>query len=235
MPLKRLIVRLIALSLIMLSVGWRPTEAAASSLGDFLGARAVTMPEPWHQPGQAFEASSVRNERLQMIADVIASEASSAVEEFGWYWSADDLALATFIKTYYESGHWDVRIHNGRVRGDHGHSTCLGQIWGGGTKLVGVDREHTRLCIVAVMKHLTFHMKRCLNEHTQPSAWAIAKVFAGYGTGHSCSESISRIKTDASGVVAVDHDGKPIKDFWARERAYNWWRLRKAWQTADQR
>ncbi len=221
--------RITALFAIVFATLVLPAKAEEHSLSSFLGDKAVTMSPPWYAPGTEPETAEARASRIRMIVDVIVSSSPKAVKEYDWWGSAEDLALATFTKTYYESGHWDIMIHNGKKRGDHGHSTCLGQIWGGGNKLVGTDRAHTEACIMAVMKHLTFHQHRCLNSDTPINTWSIAQIFSGYGTGWSCKEGVWRTKKNASGGDLIGPDGTPVKEHWARERAFVWGRLRKAW------
>lgn len=176
------------------------------------------LPPPWTAPGKEIETEQQRRDRIAMIADVTATQAPISAEEHGWRWSANDLALAAFTKMYYESGRFNLLIHQGKVRGDHGHSVCLGQIMNGGNRLVGDDRESTTRCVAEVMRHLILHQRRCLNENTPPSSWAMAKVFAGYGTGFSCSANTWMPKKDEKGNL--------VKDHWALERAATWWKLR---------
>lgn len=204
-------------------------EAFAKFLGNY---GSETLPEAWAKPSKREEEThEVRAARIQMIADLTVEEAGPAAREQGWFWSESDLAMAAFTKMWYESGRFSLKVHNGTFRGDHRKSVCLGQIMFGGERLVGTDRESTRRCIDAVMKHLIMHQKRCLNPKTPPSSWAVAKVFSGYGTGYSCSESVWNPVKDANGNDALDKNGKPIKDFWALKRGYTWWQMRKATQT----
>lgn len=177
------------------------------------------LPGPWIAPGKAKETPEERRVRISMIADVIATQAPLSAAEHGWRWSTSDLALAAFTKTYYESGRFNIDIHNGHVRGDHGKSVCLGQIMFGGNTLVGTDRAATQRCIAEVMRHLIMHQRRCLNENSKPSPWTMAKVFAGYGTGYSCDPDEWMPKKDEHGDI--------VKDHWARNRAATWWTLRK--------
>lgn len=187
------------------------------------------LPPPWSAPNkQLDETIEQRRERIQMIADVVEMLAPIEKAEFGWVWSSDDLALAAFTKMWYESGRFRLKVHNGTIRGDHGKSVCLGQIMYGGNKLVGSDRESTVRCVIEVMRHLVKHQRRCLNEVTPPSAWAIAKVFAGYGTGHSCSEGAWMPVKDEGGSAVLNPQGQAVRNYWARARSYTWATMRKA-------
>ncbi len=193
-------------------------EGHDAALSKFLGNYGnVTMPLPWNAND---ETVVQRWQRVEMIADVVARQAPVSAAELGWYWSSDDLAIAAFTKMWYESGRFRLSVHKGTYRGDHGKSYCLGQIMFGGKRLVGTDRDSTRRCVTEVMRHLITHQRRCLNTNTAPSPWAIAKVFAGYGTGYSCKES--------SWMPVVDNHGLTQKHFWARERSYTWWQMRKS-------
>lgn len=211
------------------------TQAQASDLGRFLGDYGNNvLPAPWIHPNKPVdESAEQRSDRIQMIADLVAEEAIQRSEEFGWYWSPEDLAMAAFTKMWYESGRFRLKVHNGKIRGDHGKSVCLGQIMHGGNKLVGTDRDSTRRCIVEVMRHLVKHQRRCLNPNYAPSPWSIAKVFAGYGTGHSCSEGAYMAVKDTSGEVKIDAQGRVSRNYWARERSHTWWNMRKAWHSRN--
>lgn len=128
-----------------------------------------------------------REERIKMIIRVII-ERAAAKNTPAWGWSDDDLALAIFVKTFFESGRFNRDVHSGKIRGDKGRSVCLGQIMFGGNKLVGISPEATAKCIDAVIYHLTFHRARCLKNVTAvPNSWMIGKIFAGYGSGYSCN------------------------------------------------
>ena len=206
-----------------------PAKAEPITLREFLSERAIEAPGPWYAPGTEPETSEQRASRLRMIVDVIVTSAPVAAKEYDWFWTPTDLAIAAFTKTYYESGHWDIKIHNGTKKGDHGHSVCLGQIWGGGKKLVGTDRAHTTACIMAVMKHLAFHQHRCLNNTTPINWWSVAQIYSGYGTGWSCKAGIWRAKQNPDGSEMRNPDGSPVKEFWAMNRAHAWDRTEKAW------
>lgn len=190
-------------------------DSHRADLASFLGNYGnYTLPPPWNDNS---ETPQDRLVRIRMIADVVAEQAPVSAAELGWYWSSDDLALAAFTKMWHESGRFRLKVHNGTIRGDNGRSVCLGQIMYGGKRLVGTDRDSTKRCITEVMRHLITHQRRCLNEVTKPSPWAIAKVFAGYGTGHSCKEN-----------VTMPANNKTGRSYWARERSYTWWQMRKA-------
>ena len=62
--------------------------------------------------------------------------------------------------------------------------------------------EATRRCYREVFRHLQLHQQRC--RVVVPTVTGVARVFSGYGTGHSCSATRS----------------------WAMRRAAMWGRLR---------
>lgn len=193
------------LRLILISLFITSSAFAQPLLSSQMTEIAVSLPGPWN----AEEVGQPREERIQMIVDVIVTQSHISVND-GWYWSVEDLAWATLTKTWYESGRWRKAVHDGRMRGDKGKSVCLGQIMNGHKRLVGTDRESTQRCIAEVMRHLIIHQNRCLNEHSRPSVWSMAKVFSGYGTGHSCS---------------AEHKNK-AGELWALQRANTWKRLK---------
>ena len=104
-----------------------------------------------------------------------------------------DWAWATFVKSWHESRRFALEVHDGRKRGDGGRSICLGQIWGGSEKLTGTDLEATRRCYHEVLRHLLMHAQRCSVGGARRSA--VSGMFAGYGTGSSCSGRIRWAQT----------------------------------------
>jgi len=180
---------------------------------------AKALPAPWHGKGKkVYETSTQRLRRVQMITRVIAEESTNEQFTDGWRWSADDLGWAVFTMTWFESGRFRYSVHAGLWRGDAGRSVCLGQIMNGGNKLVGTDETHTRACIRAVERIMIMHQRRCLWKTAKPSQWTMAKVFAGYGTGYSCSAKVVR--------VIKQKDGSVKKIYWALRRAGLWQQAR---------
>lgn len=204
--------------------------ASAGELGKFLGHYGNdVLPPPWTNPNKKLEEDPIsRRDRIQMIADIVEEQSSIRAQEFGWMWTVDDYATAAFTKMWYESGRFRLRVHNGLTRGDHGKSVCLGQIMYGGNKLVGTDRESTTRCVVEVMRHLAMHQRRCLNERTPATSWSMAKVFAGYGTGHSCSEGAWMPVKGNTGDAVLNSRGEKVRNYWARERSFTWANMSKA-------
>lgn len=181
---------------------------------------AKELPQPWYSKKVVKpETLKEREKRVKMIADVIMERTRNS-KELGWYWSDNDLALATFVKTWSESGRFRYAVHSGKLRGDGGRSVCLGQIMNGGNKLVGTAREPTERCIDKVVTFLIMHQNRCLQPTSEPSVWTMSTVFAGYGTGYSCSPNVY--------TVSKTKSGKFSKIYWARQRAWLWWRLKNS-------
>lgn len=167
------------------------------SLAVKLYTAALALPLPYSAP----ECTTVRAERLAVIALAIDAETERA-DEWAPGWSRSDWAWAGFAKTWAESGRFDVRVHDGRRRGDGGRSTCLGQIMNGGSKLVGVSLEQTRKCYHEVFRIMLLHRERCsvgpANTHN------VSRLFGAYGTGYTCRGDMR----------------------WAERRAWQWQRLR---------
>lgn len=224
-----------ALSLMLASAEASAETYNRTQMATFLVQKAQSMPDSWHDKNDRDqETPEARDARVRMIGEVVAEQAPIAKAQYDWFWSVDDLALATLTKIYYESGRFSLRVHQGLKRGDHGHSVCLGQIWGGKTrgpeKIVGTDRESTARCINEVMRHLSKHQNRCLNPSNPINTWTVAIVYAGYGTGHSCSATASMPVKDEHGQPVIDpKTGKQKRDPWAQNRARTWSSLRKEW------
>lgn len=209
----------------VVSSGVDDLEKTRSELKDI----AMLGQKPWYMPGEEPETDEERETRLHMIIDAIIDAASeTVVDDNGneWRWSKSDLAWAAWTKMYHESAHYKIEIHNGKIRGDHGKSVCLGQIMGGSEALVGTDYDSTKRCVQRVMSILAYHQNRCLYQSTGPSVRAVAKIYAGYGTGHSCDPKKWRAIRDTEGNILKDVNGEPRREYWALERANMWWRLR---------
>ena len=144
----------------------------------------LPLPAPYYAPGKAPETCAERAERLTVPAYAIAYETEDA-DVWAEGWTRWDWVSAGIAKTYAESRRFALEVHDGRARGDRGQSVCLGQIMGGGDELVGVDLEATRRCYREVFRHLQLHQRRC--RVLVPTREGLARVFSGYGTGHSCS------------------------------------------------
>lgn len=158
---------------------------------------ALTLPPPY----RLHESTDERALRLATIAMAIDAETEGA-DDWSPGWSREDWAWLVFAKAWHESGRFDVRVHDGRLRGDDGRSVCVGQIMNGGDRLVGVDYDATRACVRESLRHLTLHTSRCrVGPATQTAA---TRVYSGYGTGHSCSATMR----------------------WAQSRAWLWSTLR---------
>mgnify|MGYP006908298693 CR=1 FL=1 len=154
------------------------TELAVALFTAFLAG-----PQPYYPPGRCPETGAERAERGAVIALAIDAETRDA-DEWAPGWSRGDWAWAAFVKMSAESRFFAIEVHDGRARGDNGRSVCLGQIMGGGERLVGTDYASTRRCVHEVLRHMQLHRERCRVRRATPTG--IARVFAGYGTGHSC-------------------------------------------------
>ncbi len=173
-------------------------------------AAALAAPGPWYPPGRAPETPAARAERVELIASEIVDATAEPMP--GWPWGAQELAWAVYVVTRHESRRWALEVHSGRLRGDRGRSGCLGGIMRGTAwaprerwlDMLGTDRASTALCLRTTAAILAFHAGRCLGPREQPSEWAMARVFTGYGTGGACSPK-----------------GRP----WASHRARDWARL----------
>jgi hypothetical protein len=149
---------------------------------------ALRLPEPYYPPGACPETGAQRALRLSVIALAIEAETADAD---GWHegWSREDWAWMALVKTWWESGRFRLEVHDGRKRGDHGRSVCVGQIMNGGPDLVGTDYESTRRCYREVLRILHLHQMRC--RVWAPTAGGVTRVFSGYGSGYACSSEWS--------------------------------------------
>lgn len=224
--MKHFIALLLSVALLF---SFKPTIANEShnQIYNDLMSVVLKMPGPHYPKGKNPETNEQRAKRLQMIVRSTIDESKVAKGTHGeeWIWSRDDLAWAAFVKMWWESGRFSLKVHNGKYRGDGGRSVCLGQIMHGSKKLVGTDPESTRKCVAKVMSILILHQNRCLLKST-PSAWAMSVIYAGYGTGYSCNANTYMIKKDYHGNPLLNKKGEPIKDYWARNRGWMWWQMR---------
>lgn len=162
---------------------------------------ALAAPAPYYAPGSWQETYAARAERLATIALAI-DDATADAGKWRAGWTRADWAWLVYTKAWSESGRFDLRVHDGRLRGDRGRSVCLGQILGGSPALLGIGYDATRACIGETLRILRLHAERC--RVGSASRAAAARIYAGYGTGYSCAPTIS----------------------WARRRAALWekWR-----------
>ena len=127
-------------------------------------------------------------DRVATISTAIAIESADHAPDWGW--GIDSMAWNTYTTAFHESGRFNVRVHDGRWRGDNGRSVCLGQIMSGGEELVGIDMASTRRCVSEIMRILKMHKNRCLAKNAKESMWAVGRIYAGYMTGHSCDPKV---------------------------------------------
>lgn len=138
------------------------------------------------------EEPAARYERLSMMAGAIAEVASDPPE--GWMAGSWELAAELAATSYEEGQRWDLRVHQGKIRGDQGKAACLNQIhthpywfpradW---RASMGTSREATVICFRGAARVMAHYSRSC----TQP--WMgvevrLAWVSAGYGSGVSCN------------------------------------------------
>jgi hypothetical protein len=169
-------------------------------LQNMLLAIAVTLQGPWYPPSKRPETDEQRHDRLAIITQAIAMEAAS---EQNWNWSTDELAAAT-LATWYEESRFALEVHNGQGKTTHGEdqgrAKCLGQLHATGyvprsewKTLAGTDLESTRRCARATMRVLAAQGKRCKLPKAL-SVWSVARMFAMYQSGKSCSVTKNSMK-----------------------------------------
>ena len=164
------------------------------TLPEILLSIALSLPASWHQPGHNPETAEEYRARLESIAQAIALEAEATE---GWRWDTTTLAAATLV-TWYAESRFALEVHNGsgqsRFGEDAGRARCLGQLHQTGyvpkaewRTLTGVDLEATRRCARATMRVLTAQGNRCGMKENKPNMWSMARMWAGYMTGKTCS------------------------------------------------
>lgn len=191
------------------------------------------LPQPWQHPKRIEETQEQRAKRVKLIIDASFAALAETQAVSNWAYEDEALLTATVMKMFHESGRFSLAVHDGRKRGDSRKSVCLGQIMHGSEDLVGTDFESTKRCASEVMRHLVIHQNRCL-KHSKPgkmNVWLIAKVYAGYGTGHSCDGNIFFLLKNENKEPVLDKNGQPIKVYWARDRALDWAKMFDAYTT----
>lgn len=178
---------------------------------------AMALPKPYYPPGKNPETREQYEARVEIVIEAVSLEAPLARGPEGeeWLWPTEDLISGAFIKMWSESRRLSLEVHNGTRKGDNGKSVCLGQIMYGSKKLVGTDLAATRRCTAKVMQIMIQHQHRCLRgkARSNPSPTSMARIYSGYGTGYSCSPNVHYVR-----------HGK--RYYWARDRAWMWWRVR---------
>ena len=162
-------------------------------------AAALSLPSPWRSP----EPEDAYRARLETIATAVAIEAQAATSVH-----ALELAVAVLTIWAHES-RFALDVHSGERTGDLGRARCLGQVHPSGIvprrewlALTGTDLASTRRCARATVRVFAAQARRCVGTSIPLSAGAVARAFAGYGTGGSCAAAP-----------------------WARKRARTWGRL----------
>jgi hypothetical protein len=165
----------------------------------------------WYPPGHNPETPEQYRERLVMISEVIADEASLAAagkpvwefsngETVSWTLGAQALAAAALTVWYGETKFsFDLHVHGkSRWGQDRGKAHCMGQLhvsklvpkpeW---ESTVGATRAATRNCARATMRVLAVHVQRCGVDG--PTADAFARVFFAYGSGQGCGRNLQSV------------------------------------------
>ena len=155
------------------------------TLMELIFAAVLSLGSSFH-PGETPEQYG---DRLELIADAVASETTAAS---GWQWSRESLARAV-VATFHAESRFALPVHSGALRGDGGRSACLGQVQALGPvtrsawrSAVGIDIQSTRACVRATIQHLTLHQVRC-SAGLSDGKHSISRVFAGYRSGTSCA------------------------------------------------
>ena len=204
------------------------TKYNEMSLQDQLTYTAQHLEGPWVSPkAKAPETPEERNARLGIITSAIILELPNAQGLRGekWFWDDKVLAWSTFTKMWWESGRFSLAVHSGKKRGDAGRSVCLGQIMRGEEELVGTDLESTRKCVRRVMAFLIMHQNGCLAPQAKPSAYSMAMIYAGYGTGNTCNPNHWMKIHKKGGGYVMNPDGTFKRNYWARKRGWMFWQL----------
>jgi hypothetical protein len=181
-------------------------------LQNMLLAIALSLQSPWYAPGKRPETVEQHQDRLKIITQAIAEEAAATES---WKWGTDALAAAT-LATWYEESRFALEVHNGQGRTrfgeDDGRARCLGQLHQTGfvpkdewKQLAGTDLESTRRCARATMRVLSAQGARC-KMPKELNVWSVARMFAMYGTGRSCSITKNSMKR-------ARHWGRIMRDF----------------------
>jgi hypothetical protein len=145
-------------------------------------------------PPTADEDSVEHEQRLLTIARAIVAESARTS---GWRWSRTALVAALLATSFEEGMKWHKDVHTGKRTGDAGKARCLTQLhahpfwmpralWLAST---GTDLEATRLCMRGAVNVLSHYSASCVSEWRAASdlEGSLARINAGYGTGHSCS------------------------------------------------
>lgn len=192
---------------------------SATTVAIWLTAIATRLPGPWYPPGEAPETPAKRTDRVALIAHAVADVTQppethvGAIPPASWDgWTHRDRALAVLVKIWNESARFSLDVHSGKRRGDSGASVCLAQIHRGGwidaelwRSLPGTSLEATTRCVRVAYAILGASLERCTSSRTA-SRWALARAYALYGTGKTCS---------------------PVGRPWAQQRATMWAMLRR--------
>lgn len=170
------------------------------TLKSVLISAALSLPPPWYPPGENPETQTEYESRIERIAEAVAEETAQVR---GWTWGRRALAMAVLTVMYNES-RFAVAVHTGEQLGDRGRASCLGQIHVSGMvpreeweKLTGDDIESTRRCARATIRMLVAHYRGCGLHKRGASVDGVARMFAAYGSGNSCTPTRSALSRAA--------------------------------------
>lgn len=141
------------------------------------------------------EPANDRAERLEVIAAASSIESAQVPPE--WPWSALTMQALLLATTYEEGQRWSRSVHSGERTGDKGKARCLAQLhqhktWVPGPMwraTTGTDLDATQLCMRGAVRILSHYSATCVSPWRAANdlEGSLARVIAGYGTGHTCS------------------------------------------------
>jgi len=148
--------------------------------------------------------------------NVIGEGVDEAARAVPWRFGRRAMAAAVLVIFEGES-RFDLEVHAGRRRGDHGRAICLGSVhasklapdW---AELGGTDADATFRCARAVARNLRSKAWECVTpDALSPAAGlsirAMALIFEGYGRGH-CAEPGRQAWERAEDWAALMVDGR---------------------------
>jgi hypothetical protein len=119
---------------------------------------------------------------------VIGEGVNEAAREVPWRFGRRAMVAAVLVIFEGES-RFDLEVHAGRRRGDHGRAICLGSVhasklapdW---AELGGTDAGATFRCARAVARNLRAKAWECLPKDAIGPGDMMGWIFEGYGRGH---------------------------------------------------
>lgn len=155
------------------------------TLFDVILAAALSLPAPWHPPGEEPETPEQYRARVAVIASAVALETPS-------------LEWASVVLTVmHRESRFALAIHSGQKLGDQGRAICLSQQHRNGRSeaawlaLAGTSPEATRRCVRATYRTLRRAMGWCRSRH---GSAGMAEALSLYANGQDCRASIGRAR-----------------------------------------